>query len=132
MAHQIAKDRSECYGPLLPIYTKLDKLRLLERLVGTVFGDGAQPFSRHVNRDVLVELRHVDALFLEVWLALGFATRVKLRRTRAVRVAATDLGLFARNIALLSHRRSIKWQHSSTVLLECNSLVIAAYYGTLE
>lgn len=52
---------------------------------------------------MLIKFRYVDTLLLEICLTLYLAARVKLRRTGAVRVSASDLGFLARDVALLSH-----------------------------
>ena len=81
----------------------LDKLGCLEGFVGTVLGDSAKAFSRNVHNHVLAKFWYIDTSLLQVWLAASLATRVKLRRTRAVRVAAPNLGLFAGDVTLLCH-----------------------------
>jgi len=52
---------------------------------------------------MLVKLRDENTPLLEVWLASGLSTRVKLRRSRTVTVAAPDLGFLAGDVTLLCH-----------------------------
>jgi len=72
---------------------------------------------------VFVNLGNVDSFLLEVWLTLNFSARVKLRRTSAVTVSSTDLGLFPSNVALLGHigflgGRILPWAHNIAILCE--------------
>lgn len=87
------------------ISTNLDQFSLFERLVGTVFSNRPQAFGRNFDSYVLVELWYVQPFLLQVWLSAGFTTRIKLRRTRAVAVAAPNLGFFAGYVTLFCHRR---------------------------
>ncbi len=52
---------------------------------------------------MLIKFWNEDAALLEVRLTADLATRIELRRTCAVRVAAANLGFLARNFALLCH-----------------------------
>jgi len=62
----------------------LYKICSFESRVRSVLCNGAESFCGDLDRDVLVDLRNVDALLVEVRRALDLPARVKLRRTRAV------------------------------------------------
>ena len=68
----------------------LNYSRLLEGSVCTVLLDGAESASRDGDDDSLLELRDIDALLLEIWVATNFATRVILCCTSTVRVSSSD------------------------------------------
>ena len=93
-------------GLLTTLYTSevLDEVCLFEGRVRSIFCDGAECFGRYVYRNVRTHLRYVDALLLKIWRATNFADRVKLRRTSAVAVASSNLGLLARDVAFLCHK----------------------------
>ncbi len=74
--------------------------------MGTVLSDGAQTLGRDLDGHGLTELGNEDALLLEVWATTNFTARIELRCTRAVAVAATDLGLLAGYFTLLGHSNS--------------------------
>ncbi len=86
------------------LFLCLDQSSRLEGLVGAVFGDGAEALSRNGEGNALTKLGYKNTLLLEVGAASYLATRIKLRRTSAVAVAATHLGALAGDVALLSHR----------------------------
>lgn len=54
-------------------------------------GDGLDSTSREGKSDGLLELRHVDALLLEVWVLPHHAGGVELGSASPVGVASTDL-----------------------------------------
>jgi len=68
----------------------LYKAGSLESLESAVLLDGAESAGRDREDDRLLELRHVDALFLQVRIPADVAARVELSGTGAVRVASTD------------------------------------------
>lgn len=89
---------------LFIIYLLLDEIGIFQRLVRTILCNSTNRLCRKVDGDVLVEFRHVDTLFLQVWSPLGLSTRVKLRRTSAVAVLTPDLGLLAGDFTFLCHK----------------------------
>ncbi len=84
-------------------FLSLDQLCFLQCRVRPVLSDGAKSLGRNFYNHMLVEFWNVDATLLEIWLSAHFATRIELCRTSAIAVAATNLGLLARDFALLCH-----------------------------
>ena len=64
--------------------TYLNESGSFERLKGAILCNRAECFCRNVDRNMAAKLGHVDALLLAIWLASGFAARIKLRRTCAI------------------------------------------------
>ena len=58
--------------------------------MGAVFGDGLPGASGEVQSNGLLQLGHIDALFLEIGILPHHPGRVKLQCTSAVGVASTD------------------------------------------
>ncbi len=90
-------------GAAASVFSGLDNSSCLQCLERAVLGDGSKAFGGDVDDNVLINLRHIDALLLEICLALYFPAWVKLRRTSAVAVAPTNLGLLSGYVALLCH-----------------------------
>ena len=83
----------------------LNDARLFERFVGAVFCNGAQALGGEGNSDGAVELRHKDALFLEVGVLTHIAAGVKFGRADAIAVAAYNLGAFLGYGADFCHKK---------------------------
>lgn len=81
----------------------LDNVCFLECCVCSVFCDCSKTFCRNLNDYVLIKLSYIDSLLVEVWCTLCNSRRIKLRRTSAVTVFSTSLGLFSRDFTLFCH-----------------------------
>ncbi len=66
----------------------LNKAGFLESLVSSALVDSLDSFCRKSESDGFLELRNVDALFLEVWVLALCTSRVELGSTGPVGVAS--------------------------------------------
>lgn len=89
--------------PVLYMIT-LDQFCFLQGLVRTIFSDCAERLGRYRHCYMLIEFWYVDTALLQIWLTFCLATRIKLRRTRAVTVSSPNLGFLAGYLTLLSHK----------------------------
>ena len=81
----------------------LDNTRLFEGDERAALGDGFKTAGGDDDSDVLVELWNENLALLKVGFSADFATRVKLRRTSAVRVAPPNEGANTGDSTYLCH-----------------------------
>ena len=81
----------------------LNQFRLLQCFVCTILIHSSESLSRNVDSYEGINFRNEDALLLNVWSTTNFAARVKLRRTSAVWVAATNLGGLTSDLTYFCH-----------------------------
>lgn len=81
----------------------LDKLSFFEGLVCSIFSNSSECFCGDIYRNMLANFWYVDSFFLKIWLSFCFTARVKLRRTSAVAVSATNLGFLPSYLTLFRH-----------------------------
>ena len=86
------------------MHSVLNQLGFLEDLISAIFSNSTQSLGRDIDRYVFAEFWYKNTALLEVRLAAGFTTWVKLRRSGAVTVSSPDLGLFAGYFTLFCHK----------------------------
>lgn len=101
VVYTIQKKR-EATGPALLLYL-LDNSSFFECCVCTVFGNSAKSLCRNFDSHVFIKLCDVNPFLVEVWSTLCFTRRVKLRRTSAIAVSATNLGFLSRDFTFFCH-----------------------------
>jgi hypothetical protein len=101
----IRKGRDLAVPPfhLLYPYEPLDNTCLFQHRVRAVLGDGLDSFGGEGKGDSLLQLRHINALLLEVRVLPYHPCRVELGSTSAVGVTSTHNRAFSIDWTYLSH-----------------------------
>ena len=79
------------FGKEMLLWRELNNSRGFECFVGAVFVERADALRGEGYNNRAVELRHKNALFLEVWLLADAACGVEFGSTNTVAVAASNL-----------------------------------------